>query len=86
MNVSLSQELERFVHQCVRSGRYKSASEVVREALRLLQEVHRSRQTRQDVGDAKLHKLQLDVIDSLFDNDPDDTGISPSKRRKASPK
>ena len=38
MNVSLTPELDRFVAGKVDSGRYTSASEVVREALRLLQE------------------------------------------------
>ena len=38
MNVSLTPELERFVSTKVDSGRYNSASEVVREALRLLEE------------------------------------------------
>jgi len=37
MNVSLTPELERLVHEKVNSGRYLSASEVVREALRLLE-------------------------------------------------
>src|SRR5690606_12959594 len=36
VNVSLTPELEDLVHARVRSGRYTSASEVVREALRLL--------------------------------------------------
>ena len=35
MNVSLSEELERRVEERVRSGLYTSASELVREALRL---------------------------------------------------
>lgn len=38
MNVSLTPELEKFVNAKVDSGRYNSASEVVREALRLLEE------------------------------------------------
>ena len=38
MNVSLTPELEKFVGAKVESGRYNSASEVVREALRLLEE------------------------------------------------
>ena len=38
MNVSLTPELEHFVSTKVESGRYNSASEVVREALRLLEE------------------------------------------------
>ena len=43
MNVHLTPELEQFVHAKVQSGRYNSASEVVREALRLMEqkdEVH----------------------------------------------
>jgi antitoxin ParD1/3/4 len=35
MNVSLNPELERLIHQKVESGLYSSASEVIREALRL---------------------------------------------------
>jgi antitoxin ParD1/3/4 len=38
MNVSLTRELDKFVAAKVASGRYTSASEVVREALRLLEE------------------------------------------------
>ncbi len=38
MNVSLTPQLEDFVRQKVASGFYGSASEVVREALRLLGE------------------------------------------------
>jgi antitoxin ParD1/3/4 len=38
MNVSLTPELEKFVSSKVKSGRYNSASEAVREALRLLEE------------------------------------------------
>jgi antitoxin ParD1/3/4 len=38
MNVSLTPELEQFVQTKVKSGRYNSASEVVREALRLLED------------------------------------------------
>jgi antitoxin ParD1/3/4 len=38
MNVSLTAELEKLVNAKVQSGRYTSASEVVREALRLLEE------------------------------------------------
>ena len=38
MNVSLTPELETLVHDKVNSGLYTSASEVVREALRLFKE------------------------------------------------
>lgn len=43
MNVSLTSELEKFVSSKVKSGRYNSASEVVREALRLLEEHDQAR-------------------------------------------
>lgn len=43
MNVSLTPELDRFVADKVESGRYTSASEVVREALRLLEEYDQAR-------------------------------------------
>jgi antitoxin ParD1/3/4 len=43
MNVSLTPELEEFVAKKVQSKRYTSASEVVREALRLLEEHERIR-------------------------------------------
>jgi antitoxin ParD1/3/4 len=58
MNVSLTPELEQLVQEKVRSGRYLSASEVVREALRLLEERDRLRELRaqglrrQVLGDA----------------------------------
>lgn len=45
MNVSLTKELEKFVNQEVSGGLYGSASEVVREALRLLKE----RETRLNI-------------------------------------
>ena len=38
MNVSLTKELENFINEQVESGMYFSASEVVREGLRLLKE------------------------------------------------
>lgn len=38
MNVHLTAELEQMVQAKVKSGRYNSASEVVREALRLMEE------------------------------------------------
>lgn len=50
MNVSLTRELERLVNEKVESGLYQTASEVIREALRLLQERdHVREQLRADV-------------------------------------
>ena len=50
MNVSLTPELERLVNEKVESGLYQTASEVVREALRLLKDRDQAReQLRSDV-------------------------------------
>ena len=46
MNISLTPELESFVQGKVSTGRYTSASEVVREALRLLEEHEKARASR----------------------------------------
>ncbi len=46
MNVSLTPELEELVRRKVESGMYGSASEVVREALRLLEERDREKLAR----------------------------------------
>jgi len=57
MNVSLTPELEKIVAERVRSGRYASASEVIREALRLLEERDQLNQLRQEV------RLGLEQLD-----------------------
>src|SRR5262249_10594758 len=54
MNVSLTPELEKIVDQKVKSGLYNSASEVVREGLRLLQQ-------RDEVREAKLNSLRAEI-------------------------
>ncbi len=46
MNVSLTPKLEKFVQAKVEDGRYTSASEVVREALRLLEQYENDRAAR----------------------------------------
>ncbi len=46
MNVSLTPELEKLVQEKVASGLYNSASEVIRESLRLLHERDRVREIR----------------------------------------
>ncbi len=48
VNISLTPELERLVAEKVASGRYQSASEVVREGLRLLEERDMIRRARLD--------------------------------------
>ena len=54
MNVNLTPQLEELVRAKVSSGMYTSASEVVREALRLMDEQDRLRQ-------AKLNELRSEV-------------------------
>ncbi len=44
MDISLTPELEAYVNEMVRSGRFLSAGEVVREALRLLEERDRRKE------------------------------------------
>ena len=46
MNISLTKELEQLVQKKVKGGRYLSASQVVRDALRLLEERDQQRQVQ----------------------------------------
>jgi len=62
MNVSLTPELERFVNGKVQSGRYNSASEVVREALRLLEEHDQARSFQLAVFNQEVGR-RLDTLD-----------------------
>ena len=48
MNVSLTPHFEEYVKQKVKSGLYNSSSEVVREALRLLEERDKLKEIRLD--------------------------------------
>ena len=54
MNVSLTPELEQYVNKRVQSGLYHSASEVIREGLRLLKE-------KDEVHQKKLEQLRREV-------------------------
>ena len=61
MNVSLTPQLESFVKQKVSTGLYSSVSEVIREALRLLEE-------KEALKSMKLQALRADIqagMDSL---------------------
>ena len=61
MNVSLTRELEEYISRKIHSGLYKSASEVIREALRLLRE--RDRADRGVLAD--LHREIQTGLDQL---------------------
>jgi antitoxin ParD1/3/4 len=58
MNINLTPQLEEMVRQKVVSGLYTSASEVVREALRLMDE-------KDQLRVARLKQLQQEVQDGL---------------------
>jgi antitoxin ParD1/3/4 len=45
-NINLTQHFDRFVERQVASGRYGNASEIVREALRLLEEQEQQREAK----------------------------------------
>jgi len=54
LNINLTPRLEELVRQKVSSGRYNSASEVVREALRLMEE-------QDELRALKLRQLRRDI-------------------------
>jgi antitoxin ParD1/3/4 len=64
MNVSLTPQLESYLKQKVAGGMYNSVSEVIREALRLLEE-------RDALQSMKLEALRQDINKGLasLDND-----------------
>ena len=63
INVSLTPQLEDMIRKKVASGLYNSASEVVREALRLMEEQDRMRAV-------KLEQLRQDIRDGLNSGEP----------------
>ena len=70
MNVSLTPELEKLVDGKVSSGMYQTASEVIREGLRLLAERDAARESlRRDI------KAGFDAIERGEYTDYDDAGI-----------
>jgi antitoxin ParD1/3/4 len=56
LNVSLTPALEQFVQARVASGRYQTASEVVREGLRLLEERESEREAALEELRAKIRR------------------------------
>ena len=59
-NVSLTPVLEQFARQCVESGRYDNVSEVVRAAMRLLQD-------QEDARTAFVQSLEEATAESMRD-------------------
>jgi antitoxin ParD1/3/4 len=74
MNINLTPQLEELVRQKVASGHYSSASEVVREALRLMQ--------REDqMQAAKLAQLRREIQDGLESGTAGKLDVDIIKRR-----
>lgn len=59
-NVHLTPELERFARECVEGGRYNNVSEVVRSALRLLQDREDRRRQFQTMLDEAMVEADRD--------------------------
>ena len=62
MNVSISQQLEEWIHEKVSSGLYQTASEVIREALRLLRE-------KEQIRDLRIEELRKRIALGIEDLD-----------------
>ncbi|HEY2117994.1 MAG TPA: type II toxin-antitoxin system ParD family antitoxin [Candidatus Acidoferrum sp.] len=58
MNISLTSHLEEMIREKIASGSYSSASEVVREALRLLEQ-------EDQIRALKMQRLREDIRDGL---------------------
>lgn len=63
MNVNLTPQIENMIKQKVNSGLYNSASEVVREALRLMEAQDR-------LHDVKLEQLRQDIHNGFNSGEP----------------
>jgi antitoxin ParD1/3/4 len=63
MNISLTSELEQMVQEKVASGMYSSASEVIREGLRLLKE-------RDMLQTIKLQELRTEIRKGIDSGEP----------------
>jgi len=74
MNINLTPQLEELVRQKVSSGRYNSASEVVREALRLMDEQDQLRAI-------KLESLRKDIREGLESGPAGELNIEEIKQR-----
>jgi antitoxin ParD1/3/4 len=61
MNVSLSPQLERMIEERIASGRYGSASEVIQEALQVLEDRERLQGLRRQAAEG-LESLERDEV------------------------
>ena len=93
LNVSLTPTLQKYIHAKVRSGRYESASEVIRESLRALQEREQATDVywaelrtkvqlaRKQVAEGKTHDGDQAMNDIMAELDTEDI-VSPKRGRR----
>jgi antitoxin ParD1/3/4 len=74
LNINLTPQLEKLVRQKVESGRYNSASEVVREALRLME-------TQNELHALQLERLRRDIGHGLESGAPRRWSVGEMKRQ-----
>jgi antitoxin ParD1/3/4 len=74
MNISLTPRLEEMIREKIASGSYSSASEVVREALRLLE-------LEDQLRSLKLQRLRQDIREGLESGAT--TSFEPAKLKQA---
>jgi antitoxin ParD1/3/4 len=74
LNINLTPQLEKLVRQKVESGRYNSASEVVREALRLME-------TQNELHALQLERLRRDIGHGMESGSPRPWSVAEMKRQ-----
>jgi antitoxin ParD1/3/4 len=74
LNINLTPRLEKLVRQKVESGRYNSASEVVREALRLME-------TQNELHALQLERLRRDIRQGVESGPSRPWSVSEMKRQ-----
>jgi len=74
MNVSLNPHFEKLIKNKIESGLYNSVSEVIREALRLLEE-------RDQVRELRLEELRLEIQKGMDSGEPTPLDIDAIKAK-----
>jgi antitoxin ParD1/3/4 len=74
LNINLTPQLEKLIRQKVESGRYNSASEVVREALRLME-------TQNELHALQLERLRREIRQGLESGPPRPWSVAEMKRQ-----
>ena len=94
LNVSLTSTLERYVRAKVKSGRYESASEVIRDSLRALQDRdqretkfwqdvnEKIREAREDEAAGRVFDGEATMNDILAELEEEEETPSPPKRTR----